>query len=600
MSSELDINKIVPELVKQFGAPIFSGAKALSKSVVDKLKVNLDVCFTKYILNHYDRYSKTKTLLYRGEPVPLRDFYVRTDLLSGAKEVLSESKVLDLIEVKQRIIINGSAGSGKSTFCKSIFMDLIERPRGVFPVFIELRHLNSIPETSVLVYLCSMLADFESGFSLEQLEGSMKLGKVLLIFDGFDELALDKRDKFEAELLNISNKYINVMILVSSRPDGRFSSWEAFYQYDMRPLDLKKAKSLVGKLNYDVEIKKKFLQELELSLFERHRSFAENPLLLTMMLLTYEQFAEIPNKIHLFYEQAFQTLFNKHDSLKSLFKRKSFTGLPIDDFKKVLSAFCALSYAEKKYAFDNANAVSYVSKAVKLSGVSTSEKDFLNDLLDNICIMQRDGLNIAFTHRSFQEYFTALFLVDFSGSRKFELIQKIAFSNQRDDVIPMVFDINKGMLEEAWLIPALTSLFEQYDPAPKSDLGRVKLLAALYNGVCSFDNEGSKDVAFLGNAELNINEALVDVVLRLYDIQPRYSTKKVEKDQALARRLDEFDGELGLDDIDSFDPELLKLIAESGLADFCVREFSAVNGEFKKMKKRRSAKQDDVSSLFFD
>jgi predicted NACHT family NTPase len=74
-----------------------------------------------------------------------------------------------------------------------------------------------------------MLADFESGFSLEQLEGSMKLGKVLLIFDGFDELALDKRDKFEAELLNISNKYINIMILVSSRPDGRFSSWEAFY-----------------------------------------------------------------------------------------------------------------------------------------------------------------------------------------------------------------------------------------------------------------------------------------------------------------------------------------------------------------------------------
>jgi hypothetical protein len=274
--------------------------------------------------------------------------------------------------------------------------------------------------------------------------------------------------------------------------------------------------------------------------------------------------------------------------------------LPIDDFKKVLSAFCALSYAERKYAFDNANATSYISKAVKLSGITTSEKDFLNDLLENICIMQRDGLNIAFTHRSFQEYFTALFLVDFSGSRKFELIQKIAFSNQRDDVIPMVFDINKGMLEEAWLIPALTSLFEQYDPAPKNDLGRVKLLAALYNGVCTFDNEGKNDIAFVGNTELNINEALINIVLRLYDIKPRYTTKNDEKDVALARRLDDFDGQLGLDDIDSFDPELLKIIADSGLTDFCVKEFSAVNGEFKKMKKRRLAKLDDVSSLFFD
>ncbi|WP_240994688.1 hypothetical protein, partial [Pseudomonas viridiflava] len=86
-----------------------------------------------------------------------------------------------------------------------------------------------------------MLQEFEPELSKGQLEDLLKLGKVLLIFDGFDEIDNDKRDGYEAELVSLANKYRKIMILTSSRPDSRFDSWESFYQYEVQPSDKDKA-----------------------------------------------------------------------------------------------------------------------------------------------------------------------------------------------------------------------------------------------------------------------------------------------------------------------------------------------------------------------
>ncbi|WP_347911345.1 NACHT domain-containing protein [Pseudomonas grandcourensis] len=454
---EVDLNGVAVELVKQFAQPLFSAAKTLSKNLTDKVKVRLDMCLTEYIKTNYVRYSRTKTLLYRGSPVDLRDFYVRTDLSIDGR-VVSEAQFLELIEKNQRLVITGTAGSGKSTFCRSVFVDLVEKPQGILPVFIELRNLNAEVDCSLFNYVLRALQEFEPDLTKGQLEDLLKLGKVLLIFDGFDEINNDKRDGYEAELVALANKYRKIMILVSSRPDQRFDSWESFYQYDVLPLDKEKALGLVRKLNYDEQVKSKFLSALEDDLYARHKSFAQNPLLLTMMLLTYEQIAEIPNKVHLFYEQAFLTLFNKHDSFKSLYKRKSWSALPLDDFKKVLSTFSVLSYADKKYSFSEEELLSYVKMSNEAFDVAYKAEDFIKDLLDSVCILQRDGLNFTFTHRSFQEYFTALFMVNYVSSDKFDLFERVVFSNSRDDVVSMIFDMNKDLIEQEWIIPRLEKL----------------------------------------------------------------------------------------------------------------------------------------------
>jgi hypothetical protein len=55
------------------------------------------------------------------------------------------------------------------------------------------------------------------------------------------------------------------------------------------------------------------------------------------MLLSYGQSASIPNKISVFYNQAYEALFERHDVLKDGFRRKRLTPLDIQDFARVFA-----------------------------------------------------------------------------------------------------------------------------------------------------------------------------------------------------------------------------------------------------------------------
>lgn len=502
---EVDPNKMIAEVVKQFSKPIYDGTVAIGRDAFERLKVNLGICFTKYLERNYDKYSKTKTILYRDAPVKLNEIYVRTDLLLNEK-LIKESEFINEIESNQRIIISGSAGTGKSTFCKSIFLDLIENPRNIFPIFIELRQLNDLNNKTILENIVDNMIKIDPSFSIYQLEYAIKLGKVMLILDGFDEINGEKREDFEKDIINIASIYQNILIVISSRPDNIFSSWDEFYQYNILPLDKEKSKTLISKLFYDRSVKSSFLNALDKELFEKHNSFASNPLLLTMMLMTYEQIAEIPNKIHLFYEQAFQTLFIKHDAYKNLYKRQSSSKLAIDDFKKVLSTFCILTYSNEEYYFEESKVEESLDKAIKICGFNVSKRDLLKDLRDNVCILQKDGLGYTFTHRSFQEYFSALYLVSFMQTDCFNIFDKI--SNIFDSVIPMVYDMNPELIEKEWIIPKIEKMIIATSRCKNKEEEKLYTLIKTFNGIHAEKNlEGNYDLNFTlshNNHPLNV------------------------------------------------------------------------------------------------
>jgi hypothetical protein len=62
------------------------------------------------------------------------------------------------------------------------------------------------------------------------------------------------------------------------------------------------------------------------------------------MLLTFDSYAQIPDKLYIFYSNAFETMFFKHDATKSGFKRQLKSDLSFDDFKNVFSIFCFHTY----------------------------------------------------------------------------------------------------------------------------------------------------------------------------------------------------------------------------------------------------------------
>lgn len=530
---DLSVNKIIADFASQMTGSVAAKCKEYGMSFSDKFKVTLGSCFSNYLKRYYEKYSKTKTLLYRDRPVSIRSFYVRANF-SVSDDEFAEENIFSFLEKEKKVVFYGTAGCGKSTFCKSLFLDFIERKKDYFPVFVELRHLNEVDEVTLLGFIEEMLQDVEAGFRIEQLEYALKCGKIVLILDGFDELDKSIKEAIEKEIIAISNRYKDVLVIVSSRPDSKFDAWDEYVLAKVLPLDKEKAKLLVSKLEYDAEVKDKFYKGLEVGLYEKHESFASNPLLLTMMLLTYEQVAEIPEKMHLFYEQAFLTLFNKHDSLKSLYKRKSNTGLSLDSFKKVLSAFSTLTYLDQKYFFEYSGCIDYLEKARKISNQEFDPALYLDDLQDAVCILQKDGLGYTFTHRSFQEYFTAIFIVNFSSDHVYALVDKASETNSYDNVITMIYDMNPDFLERNWIMPKLDVILDKYKGYTYSQYDKFLICNTFTNTVVLDQDHG-----IIG---LLTDEAPVSFLLALFsiydDTHDSIKINKKEEVEALSKILD--------------------------------------------------------------
>jgi len=474
---DIGVETIIKDLVKDLSSSVLKKTIEIGKKEYQKTLVILELCFSKYLKRSYERYSKIKTLLYRDRPVDLKAHYVPTDFLLGEEQV-NGSNIFESFQENRKNIVVGTAGSGKSVLLRRIFIDLIENKKGYVPILIELRlMITPDKDYSIFSFIHKTLSDLDEAFTEEQLHFSLKEGKIALFLDGFDEIDFNKKETYEREILEISNTYSNSIIVISSRPDECFSSWDEFHIYHAQPLNKEQSVDLISRIEYDKTVKNKFIKELESGLYEKHDDFLSNPLLLTMMLLTYEQLAEIPEKVHIFYEQAFDTLYHKHDALKSLYKRKSYTSLPIDDFKKIFSTFCMITFSERKMSFSHQEIIVFLKQSIEIEDFNVNENDFFNDLIKSVCIIQKDGNIYTFSHRSFQEYFAAYFISKSQSIDTTKVLDNIVKSYFRDSIINMLFELNREKLETEWVIPKLNEIIEKTTPLinEKDTLGFIAL-----------------------------------------------------------------------------------------------------------------------------
>ncbi|WGE87262.1 NACHT domain-containing protein [Actinobacillus equuli subsp. haemolyticus] len=393
-------------------------------------------------------------------------------------------------------------GGGKSVLCKSIFLEMVNKANGVYPIFIELRELKHYSQFSLLEYICSEISSLECKVNVQNLEQLIIKGSILLILDGFDELDFDIRDNYAAQIIELSKKYNNLNMLLSSRPDESLSSWGQFCEVNINSFDKSKAIELISKLRYDEKIKIQFIRKIEDELYDSHKSFVGNPLLLTMMLMTFQEFAEIPQKIYLFYEQAFQTLFLKHDSLKDLYTRKSHSGMDIHDFKKIFSYFCIHTHIMNKISLSEEEANDILKKGLKKIGKDdVKSSNILIDLMRNLCLLNRDGLNVTFSHRSFQEYFSALYIANLPYSDKiYNLIDKVASCNI-NNICAMLYEMNDDLLENTWISPKIEIILSDSEDNNIDNAYKENKIKSIIDGIVILPSDkGRKSIFYISES----------------------------------------------------------------------------------------------------
>lgn len=181
----------------------------------------------------------------------------------------------------------------------------------------------------------------------------------------------------------------------------------------MKPMTLRKVQAvqLAEKIRPEDEKAQEFCRQLEKTLYETHKDFAENPLLLSMMFLTFMRNSSIPDHLSDFYQKAFDALYSVHDSTDKGSYRRDFSckALTEESFKRLFAHFCFHSYMDEVYEFTKDDILKQLQNSIHKLNLDTIAKNYLVDLRIAVCMIIKDGDMFRFSHCSFQAYFAAYY-----------------------------------------------------------------------------------------------------------------------------------------------------------------------------------------------
>lgn len=404
-----------------------------------------------------------------------------------------------LLEISKHLVIEGTGGIGKSMLLRYLFLKTA-MDGDYIPVLLTLRKINKQASDKInifqLIDIC--MAEFKGRLPREQFEYSLDRGKYLFLLDGLDEVKQELAVPTIKAIQGFCAKYPDNPCFITSRPRQNLMPLETFKVVKSGLLRKEQAVELASKLDPENEKTAEFCRQLEEELFEKHKDFAENPLLLGMMFLTFRRTNSIPDHLADFYGKTFEALYSLHDSTNKGTYQREFHCKELNEpsFRNLLAYFCFQSYFQEDYEFSKDSILAYMEKGIRKLGLSqVRAQDYIDDLCDAVCILVEEGEIYRFSHRNFQAYFAACYTMGFSDEQQKQLFARHCFPNNytpyaRLDYCRLMMQLESHRFAINALEPDLRSLLEQADKSPFPDVFFLKHIHEkfeVFSGYISFD-----------------------------------------------------------------------------------------------------------------
>ncbi len=422
----------------------------------------------KYLFNRAEKYFYTNTFLHRGAKVKFLDIYYPLKIKAfGSKE---NAVVVDLefIDSHKYISIIGTAGSGKSMIMKFLFIESIKSYFRI-PIFIELRRFN-IENGSFKKFIFNSILEANLEPSERTLERALKSGVYIFIFDGLDEIAIEKKEQFFHQLDGFIDSYAENKFVISSRPRAGAEQLPRFEPFYVSEICQSEFSDFINKVVWDGERRQNLFNVIKDEENRQYLHYFSSPLLFSMFILTFESYPEIPKRKSSFYQNVFDTLYSMHDGItKSSFRRDRASKLQKEEFIELLAYFSAITFSKGQFYFTSEQLFSTLSdiKARKnYKGLNI--EDVINDLDLSISILIKDGFEYTFPHRSLQEYFTSLFIKNYikSEDAKSKFISKLMDSSRllsfdrHKHFWLLLYEVDKLSMVKHFLIPLYKQIYK--------------------------------------------------------------------------------------------------------------------------------------------
>lgn len=351
-----------------------------------------------------------KTLWQVDTAVDVESFYCDSHVIFPAikrgKKIRKKIDNISDFGSIRNIVIRGIAGQGKSIFLRHLCIREFEAGHRI-PIFIELRRIQT--NETIRNHISQFLDILDLPIDDKLLKILLQSGKFIFFFDAFDEIPEAHRLNILNELENLSASYENTKFLITTRPNTAIEMSPFFDVVTLDDLREEEYKAVIRKLTDSPNYANTLIKTIEC----HEANIAEllcNPLLVTLLLISYKSFQKLPEKLSDFYDSIFDVLLRRHDGTKPGFMRKRRCSVNDNLYRQIFDAFCFDSKKIAAINFKYQEIYKLAETAINRVTVNVDADSYLRDIKDITCLILQEGEEYRFIHKSVQEYYAASFI----------------------------------------------------------------------------------------------------------------------------------------------------------------------------------------------
>jgi len=389
------------EALKRVIATLYDRSGDKAKKVLRTLKNQKELG---KLFQQLGKVRKVKTLGQLDKAIDLTTFYCDSHVYT--KKQRTRIRSFGDLKTDGNVLIEGIAGQGKSIFLR--YLCSVEALRGEFiPIFAELRRIQE--NQSLTDFLIKTLKTFHIDADSEVLSALGESGRLILMLDAFDEVRDDAKERILGELEDFAAQHEAVRIVVTSRPESGIAACRFFEVFRLSDLEGEEWAIVVNKVTEDVELAAQLIEQVK-----KHkggiRELLLTPLLVTLLVIRYKSYQELPEQLADFYDSLFQVLLQRHDGIKPGYRRTRRCGMNDQQYRQAFEAFCFISKHFQERQLRQQDIYKTAESALKDRRLQGDPSGFIDDIVKVTCLLVKDGEEYRFIHKSVQEYYAAAYI----------------------------------------------------------------------------------------------------------------------------------------------------------------------------------------------
>lgn len=477
---------VIEDIYKEFIKPKLNKIKNKPKNAYIIFEM-----LEKYYEKAYDRYKYMNTIVFKKETKTIDELYIPLTIVKNGKsnreKIVIDDNMPNIFQKCKRILLIDLAGMGKSTVLKYMYLKWLRSGHGI-PFLIELRRLEK--EETILRYICREMCLYENKLNENDIRFLIENGEFVFFLDGYDEIAKENKYEITQEIQKFVLEFGDNNYMISSREEEALNSFREFEKYHIRPLNKEEAYELIRKYDQYGTVAEDLINEIEDNeQYEILEEFLENPLMISLLYLTYHYKGKIQYKKYLFYRQVYDALYEGHDITKgdgNIHKKK--TGLDIDGFNNLLSAMGYMSVHQGKISYGKTELKKMIQQALELywSEECINVNDVIHDVLYAVPVFVEEGIEFKWTHKSFAEYFAANFICSVVKEREASIINSIMESNNNMNlynVLDFCYDMDYKLANEVIVYNVISRYLDYRDNYKQTINDEFDVLTCYYKWI---------------------------------------------------------------------------------------------------------------------